>query len=372
MGKFNNQWVEIFRAGDYGDRGKWQQVEIDKVIANFEAGVWAPPAVFGHPAHDDPAHGWVSALRREGDVLQAQFSKTTSQLENAVQAGRFPNRSAAFYLNPQGKGPVLRHVGFLGATPPEVKGLAPIQFLDGGEHVSIEFKEEDVSNQNPEDTKRTIREAVQEFFAELLGKKTEAAGATFTEAQVKEQIAAAALKLEAVFQEKLDGLDKKLNQRASTDDDEKAKLKVSVFIEKQRVVHRWVPAFDKAGLPAVLAHLAGSAATVSFGEGDKKKEVKLYDAFTTFLESLPELIPSGEVAGQRAFAQATGQPINTQHTEPINIERAQRAQALMRESRTKNPDKPLSYAQARQVVMEEEAASGLPTTPAGGAAAGGV
>ena len=122
----------------------------------------------------------------------------------------------------------------------------------------------------------------------------------------------------------------------------------------------------------MLAHLAGSDATVSFGEGDKKKEVKLYDAFTTFLESLPELVPMGELAGQRAFAQATGQPINVQHAEPINIERAQRARALMRESRTKNPDKPMSYAQARQVVMEEEAASGLPTIPAGGAAAGGA
>ena len=378
MGNFNNQWVEIFKAGDYGDKGNWTTEKIDQMIANFNARdqkgnlLHTAPAVFGHPKHDDPAHGAVSALKREGEVLLAQFAKTSDHLEKSVQDGRYPSRSAAFYLDPQGKGPMLRHVGFLGAMPPEVKGLAPVQFFDGGDHVTIEFKEDEVSKETNEETKRTIREAVKEFFAELFGKKTEPAGASFTEAQLKERIAAAALKLETAFQEKLDGLDKKLKKRASTDDSEKAKFKVSAFIEKQRVAHRWVPAFDKAGLPAVLAHLAGSDATVSFGEGEKKKEVKLYDAFTTFMESLPELIPSGELAGQTAFAQATGQPINVQHTEVINLDRAQRAQALMRESRKNNPDKPLSYAQARQVVMEEEAASGLPTTPAGGVAAGGV
>lgn len=378
MGNFNSQWVEIFKAGDYGDKGKWTTEKIDQVVANLEATnpqgkrLHTPMAVFGHPKHDDPAHGLISALKREGEILLAQFAKTSDHLEKSVQDGRYPSRSAAFYLDPQGKGPVLRHVGFLGAIPPEVKGLAPVQFFDGGEHVTIEFKEEKVSKQTSEETTRTIREAVKEFFAELFGKKTEPTGATFSEAQLKERIDAAAQKLESAFQEKLDGLDRKLTERASTDDGEKVKLKVSAFIEKQRVGHRWVPAFDKAGLPAVLAHLAGSDATVSFGEGDKKKEVKLYDAFTTFLESVPELIPSGELAGQSAFAQATGQPINVRHTEVINLDRAQRAQALMRESRKNNPDKPLSYAQARQVVMEEEAASGLPTTPAGGAAAGGV
>lgn len=378
MGNFNSQWIEIFKAGDYGDKGNWTTEKVDQVVANLEATnvqgkrLHTPMAVFGHPKHDDPAHGAVSALKREGEVLLAQFDKTSDHLEKSVKDGRYPSRSAAFYLDPQGKGPVLRHVGFLGAIPPEVKGLAPIQFFDGGEHVTIEFKEEQVSNQNPEETKRTIREAVKEFFAELIGKKTEPAGAAFTEAQLKEGIDAAAQKLEAAFQEKLDGLDKKFKQRASSDDGEKIKLKVAAFIEKQRGARRWVPAFDKAGLPAVLAHLAGSDATVSFGEGDKKKEVRLYDAFTSFLESLAELIPSGELAGQSAFAQATGQPINIKHTEPINIERAQRVRALVRESRSKNPDKPLSYAQARQVVMEEEAASGLPTTLAGGAAAGGA
>ena len=346
MGNFNSQWLEIFEAGDYGDKGNWTTKKIDQVVANLEATnpqgkrLHTPMAVFGHPKHDDPAHGAVSALKREGEILLAQFTKTSDHLEKSVQDGRFPNRSAAFYLDPQGKGPVLRHVGFLGAIPPEVKGLAPVQFFDGGEHVTIEFKEEAVSKQITEETNRTIREAVKEFFAELFGKKNDPAGATFTEAQLKERIDAAAQKLQSTFQEKLDGLKKNLEERVSTDDGEKAKLKVSAFIEKQRVAHRWVPAFDKGGLPAVLAHLAGSDATVSFGEGDKKKEVKLYDAFTTFLESLPELVPMGELATSRRKAGKLVQftePQNPDSVDPDSIALAERAEALESEIRKENP-----------------------------------
>lgn len=385
MGNFNNQWVEIFRAGNYGDKGNWTPEKIDQVVANLEATnaegqrLHTPMAVFGHPKHDDPAHAAVSALKREGEILLAKFTKTSDHLEKSVQDGRFPNRSAAFYLDPQGCGPILRHVGFLGAMPPEVKGLAPVQFFDGGDYVSIDFKEETVSNQNPEDTKRGIREAVEGFFADMFKKKTDPAGASFTEAQLQEKIAAAAQKLEATFQEKLDELGKKFKERASTDDGEKAKLKVAAFVEKMRAAKRWLPAFEKGRMRQALQFLE-SGETFTFAEKDAKGveqqvnfgRAEAAAALITFLESLPPLIPFGELAGQSAFAAATGQPINTRHTEPINIDRAQRAQALIRESRVKNPEKPLSYAQARQVVMEEEAASGLPTTPAGGAAAGGV
>jgi hypothetical protein len=97
--------------------------------------------VFGHPKEDDPAQGWVCALERVGDTLRARFTQVSEELESSVKNGRFPNRSAAFYVNPKGNGPALRHVGFLGATPPEVKGLEPINFSDA-DFVDIEFSEE--------------------------------------------------------------------------------------------------------------------------------------------------------------------------------------------------------------------------------------
>jgi hypothetical protein len=154
MSDFGNQWVEVFRAGDYGDKGKWTVEDLDEVVANFLGGVWTPPAVFGHPKEDDPAQGWVCALERVGDTLRARFTQVSEELESSVKNGRFPNRSAAFYVNPKGNGPALRHVGFLGATPPEVKGLEPINFSDA-DFVDIEFSEETRSHRREQTQMKT-------------------------------------------------------------------------------------------------------------------------------------------------------------------------------------------------------------------------
>ena len=62
--------------------------------------------------------GWVEDVAVDGAVLKAKFGQVQPQLVAHVAEGRFPNRSAAFYIDPQGAGPMLRHVGFLGATPP--------------------------------------------------------------------------------------------------------------------------------------------------------------------------------------------------------------------------------------------------------------
>jgi len=35
----------------------------------------------------------------------------------------------------------LRHVGFLGAMPPAIKGLADLKFTEGGETMTFEFNE---------------------------------------------------------------------------------------------------------------------------------------------------------------------------------------------------------------------------------------
>jgi len=136
---FDSQWGEIFRVGDYGPKGKWTREMLAQAVTNFKAGVWKPPAVLGHPEDDSPAMAWVEELQLDGDVLKARFGQVQPELSAHVQSGRFPNRSAAFYLNPQNNGPVLRHVGFLGAMPPEVKGLAPLRFSDSN-FVAIEFK----------------------------------------------------------------------------------------------------------------------------------------------------------------------------------------------------------------------------------------
>lgn len=66
-----------------------------------------------------------------------------------VRAGRYKKLSASLYApdspaNPSPGAWYLRHVGFLGAQPPAIKGLAPVNFAAGDEEgtVTVEFSEE--------------------------------------------------------------------------------------------------------------------------------------------------------------------------------------------------------------------------------------
>jgi hypothetical protein len=136
-------WVEIFRGGKQVDstgREHDGDAMIDKAVGAFSAEKHEPPLVVGHPKDNGPAYGWTEALKSvvqlDGTkILMAKFKGVAPEFEELVRAGRYKKRSAAFY--PDGS---LRHVGFLGAVPPAVKGLADLQFNEG-EPVSFEFSD---------------------------------------------------------------------------------------------------------------------------------------------------------------------------------------------------------------------------------------
>ena len=139
MANFNDQWIEIFSAGSHTDSdGRAQTVTreyIENAASNFDATLHEAPIVVGHPKNNLPAFGWVKSLRVNGDRLEAQFSDVDPEFEQLVSEGRFKKRSASFYVDPAtapaNRTPYLRHVGFLGAQPPAVKGLRDIQFGEG-------------------------------------------------------------------------------------------------------------------------------------------------------------------------------------------------------------------------------------------------
>jgi hypothetical protein len=130
----NGQWIEIFRAGEYGQKGRFTEADINRIVANYDPKRREAPAVIGHPDTDAPAYGWVSDLRRQGQVLLARLKQVSPELEEMLKAGAFKKRSAAFYTNPLS----LRHIGFLGAAAPHVKGLSDISFCSSQ---TIEFSE---------------------------------------------------------------------------------------------------------------------------------------------------------------------------------------------------------------------------------------
>lgn len=100
------------------------------------------PIVVGHPKIDAPAYGWAKTLTYS-DALEAEPDQVDQAFAELVNAGRFKKVSASFFMpnapgNPKPGVYYLRHIGFLGAQAPAVKGLKNASFAEGTEGV-IEF-----------------------------------------------------------------------------------------------------------------------------------------------------------------------------------------------------------------------------------------
>lgn len=136
------KWCEIFRAGIHIDHsGKKITVttaDIDKIISNFNEKNPDVPLVIGHPEMNSPAYGWVDKLKREGKTLLATFKDVSSEFAEWVNQGLYKTRSISLYEDN-----TLRHIGWLGAQPPAIKGLASYQFAENEEIKIFDFSEAD-------------------------------------------------------------------------------------------------------------------------------------------------------------------------------------------------------------------------------------
>lgn len=141
----------IFKSGAHTPSGASTAVpftdEILKAaVAAYDPELHEAPIVIGHPQETDPAFGWVKSLKFEDGQIIAEPHQVSAEFNDLVQAGRYKKRSASWYTpsapnNPKPGSYYLRHVGFLGAQPPAVKGLSSVNFSDSEEGV-IEFAED--------------------------------------------------------------------------------------------------------------------------------------------------------------------------------------------------------------------------------------
>lgn len=147
--------LEIFRAGRHvamsGESITFSEADIAASVAAYDPALHEAPLVVGHPRHDAPAYGTVRALAVSGSSIEATPDNVDPAFAEMVNAKRFSKISASFYAPDSASNPVpgvyyLRHVGFLGAQPPAVKGLRTPSFSDGETGV-VEFSEwDDVNN----------------------------------------------------------------------------------------------------------------------------------------------------------------------------------------------------------------------------------
>jgi cation transport regulator ChaB len=347
MSDFENQWIEVFRTGDYGAKGTYGPAHLDAMVANLSA--WKPPAVLGHPESDSPAMGWAEQLKREGNVLLARFEKVHPALQSLVAEGRYPNRSIAIYTDPQGKGPAVRHIGFLGGAPPEVKGLAPIRFSDG-DFVAIEFNEEE--SMKPEEMKNAVRD----FFAELFGGdgKTK----SFSEERAQQMVDKAVELTSATFKEELGKRDTQiatlttqLGDRAKAEREGSVTALAEGAVAKLKAAGKWIPAYAEMGVPEIFTELAKSEAKVSFGEGDKKTEKKLLAVFADFFDGLPKIVPAGEIAKGASSARKGGKVL--QFNEAKGVELDLSSVAFSEAAQKRADEKKIPFGEALRQLREE-------------------
>ena len=140
---------QIFRAGTRTDHNgntvTITEADVARAAAAYDPELNQAPIVIGHPADNAPAYGWVAGLSADGGVLSADFAQVDDGFKELVNAGRYKKVSASFYppahpANPKPGVWYLRHLGFLGAAAPAVKGLQPINFCADTEGI-VEFSE---------------------------------------------------------------------------------------------------------------------------------------------------------------------------------------------------------------------------------------
>lgn len=123
-------WVEVFRAGTHRDSlGRthtFSRAQLDEIVTNLQAGT-PPPHVITHKELYSPfRYGDVVEARRDGDSLYVKSANIEPQFARLVEDGRLRDRSVRLARND--KGLTLSHVAWLGAEPPAVEGMAPVQF----------------------------------------------------------------------------------------------------------------------------------------------------------------------------------------------------------------------------------------------------
>lgn len=303
MADFNGfaDWVEIFRGGKQTDSsGKVHDGDmlIDKAVAGFNPQHHEPPVVLGHPVDDAPAYGWVEGVKAniDGGVkrLYAKFRQVVPEFEEMVKSGRYKKRSASFY--PDGR---LRHVGWLGAMPPAVKGLADVAFKEGEEAILFEeptTKKEKKPmdfNEFMEALKFWKKSQEQPDMTDMpVGRvsKPDNESKSFSEADLE------AARLEAAKTAKAEAEAAILAEFAEAEGRRKkaeAKERINGLIESGIQAGSIAPAWKDAGIAQFMEALDADA-PIEFGDAKAKKTG--LEWFTDFLESLPKLVDFSEIA----------------------------------------------------------------------------
>ncbi|MBF0415603.1 MAG: peptidase [Magnetococcales bacterium] len=308
----NTLSIQIFRPGRHtamnGKTLDFSLADLERIAKAYDPGQHEAPVVIGHPETDDPAYGWVNGVSVQDGCLEASLSQMNPDFVEAVREGRYKKISASFYPpgangNPKPDSWYLRHVGFLGAQPPAVKGLRSVQFSDDADGVMIvEFNEINPSEGIPMSepnggVQPPIQASMQpQLDAALLARE---AALKSQEAQFAEQSKALQTKEEQLAQR-----EKALKAKEGEDRERRS----TAFAEQHTMEGRILPR-ETRPVAAILDYLEAGGASVSFSEGDgaAAKTISKGAAalFRELIQGLPKRVEFAEIAGGSEVTPAT-------------------------------------------------------------------
>jgi hypothetical protein len=333
----SEKWIPVFKTGTHtnseGKESTWTEADLDLIVSKYDPSYHEAPAVIGHPENDSPAWGWVEKLKREGQLLYAKFKDLVPEFMEMVNKGMYKKRSISLYPDW-----TLKHVGFLGAALPGVKGLPNVKFKDGDQK-TIEFSFEcKQCNHCGRDTEHRIptngnnfcqKEGKRMKLWEWIMLKAKGEGVTIDDAQsfsepsrgavpapsqadIQAQVSAEVAKQvkakELEFAEKLNAEKQNLaTQKADLDKEkaalekaksEKVKADIQSFCEGLCKEGKLTPAMMKfgMGMQNFMEKIATIQETIEFSEGNEKKTQTPFEYMKGFLGSFKKQIEFGEFA----------------------------------------------------------------------------
>ncbi|EJW5033405.1 peptidase [Salmonella enterica] len=362
--------IHIFRAGTHTDmHGRqinFSDADLNEIAQSYNPALHEAPVVVGHPKTDAPSYAWVSGIKKDRDGLKAEPRDIDPQFAELVRKRRYSKVSASFYCpdspgNPTPGKYYLRHVGFLGAQPPAIKGLKQVSFAEDEEGV-VEFA--DWSLQTTASLFSRIRDfiisqfgiekadsVVPDYMIDTL--RDEAARTTTTDpipafsdpvgipaedaiqpvvekpAPTPPEEPAVDKELQAKLQKENDDLKRQIEERNKAEAQRVATERHNAnvaFADSLVSDARLAPA-GKGLVVAVLDALGGGDEPVSFSENGS--EQSLVDAFKTQMKKARPLLDFGEVA-TADNTDRSAIPAEFAEADPARLEMHTKAVALMK------------------------------------------
>lgn len=301
--------IEISAPGTWvASNGKtvtFSDNDLQLVADGYDPALHEAPICIGHPKDNLPAYGWIKSVTFKSGVLFADGHDVDGDFSVMLSEKKFKKRSSAFYEpdapgNPKPGQYYLRHVAFLGAMPPAVKGLKDLN-LSASDDGVVEFGDyEDVLLVG-------LLRKLKNFLIGEFGQERIESILPESEIQYLNDLANQEKPDDDVYFNEGAGMSEEEKAKLLALESENARLKQQVEAGRMANVHNGNVAFaeglvaagkvlpvNKDTIVGVLNFLELQDQVVEFSDGGVKKQMP--SAFKDFLTQLPKSVELSEFA----------------------------------------------------------------------------